>query len=212
MAKYFTYFPKTYYKPIDEGTNLDVVTNIMTRFRIQENLKENAAVYYTYDISDGDTPEILAAKLYDSPEKHWMILFMNDIVDPQYDWPLSFGQLTKYIDEKYKPSANSTVDGTGVTWAKSNIHSYYKKIETVYQNNTKEEVIRIDQQTYANTASSSTPITLADGSGITKNVSRFSKTYYEYESDENEKKRRIKILKPELVYELDNEFRRIVNE
>jgi len=212
MAKYFTYFPKTYYKPIDEGTNLDVVTNIMTRFRIQENLKENAAVYYTYDISDGDTPEILAAKLYDSPEKHWMILFMNDIVDPQYDWPLSFGQLTSYIDEKYKPSANSTVDGSGVTWAKSNIHSYYKKIETVYQNNTKEEVIRIDQQTYANTASSSTPITLADGSGITKNISRFSKTYYEYESDENEKKRRIKILKPELVYELDNEFRRIVNE
>ena len=212
MAKYFTYFPKTYYKPIDEGTNLDVITNIMTRFRIQENLKENAAVYYTYDISDGDTPEILAAKLYDSPEKHWMILFMNDIVDPQYDWPLSFGQLTSYIDEKYKPSANSTVDGSGVTWAKSNIHSYYKKIETVYQNNTKEEVIRIDQQTYANTASSSTPITLADGSGITKNISRFSKTYYEYESDENEKKRRIKILKPELVYELDNEFRRIVNE
>jgi len=212
MAKYFTYFPQTYYKPIDEGSNLDIVTNIMTRFRIQENLKENSAVYYKYDVSDGDTPEILAAKLYDSPEKHWIILFMNDIIDPQYDWPLSFLELTNFIDSKYKPSANSSIDGAGVNWAKSNIHSYYKKTETIYQNNTKEEIVRIDSGTYANTASSTTVVNLFDGTSITKNVYAYSKTYYEYESDENEKKRQIKILKPELVYELDNEFRRIVNE
>jgi len=212
MAKYFNFFPKTFYAPNDEMESLDVLTNITTRFSFEQKFKDNSSVYYKYDIRDGDTPEILASKLYDSSEKHWVILLMNDIVDPLYDWPLSQSNIIKFIDSKYSSSAN--VGQTGLDWASSHIHSYYKiETQTVtstgYQEITKYE---IDSNAYSVLSSSSTSYTLKDGNQITIDVSKESKTYYEYEIDENESKRTIKVLKPELVPAVEKEFKRVLND
>ena len=51
---------------------------------------------------------------------------------------------------------------------------------------------------------------LEDGSFIDITVSKETKTYYDYEIEENEKKRVIKILKPEFVPTVDQEFRRVI--
>jgi hypothetical protein len=42
-------------------------------------------------------------------------------------------------------------------------------------------------------------------------VSKETKTYYDFEIEDNEKKRRIKILKPEFVFAVDQEFRRVIS-
>jgi len=125
MANYFSKFPKIYHS-FDDYKTAEIITNILTRFSLEEKIKENTSVYYEYDIREGDTPEIIASKIYNSPERHWIVLMLNDMIDPIFDWPMQYETLNKYIDAKYMASANSNVSGAGLTWARSNIHSYYR--------------------------------------------------------------------------------------
>ena len=135
MAKYFNYFPKTVYTL--NSLDVETVTNITSRFGFEQAFKNNSAVYYEYDVQDSDTPEIIANKFYGSSERHWAVLMINDIVDPQFDWPLDQRTIISYMNEKY--SANASVGQSGVNWAQANIHSYYK-IETRTTNSTGAEL------------------------------------------------------------------------
>jgi hypothetical protein len=210
MSKYFSFFPQTFYKPTNEGTSLDAVTNIMTRFKMQEGFKTNSSVYYKYKIEDGETPEILAQKVYGDVERHWIILLFNNIVDPQYDWPLNTITLNNFINNKYSANANTTTGETGTMWARSNIHSYYKEITTTYNNKSDTITIQLDSGTYANTVSETSYVTLTTGEQIEKRVTKLSKSYYEYEDEQNENKREIKLLKPEFAFDLIQEFRTVI--
>ena len=207
MAKYFNYFPKTVYTL--NSLDVETVTNITSRFGFEQSFKDNSAVYYEYDIQDGDTPEIIASKFYDSPERHWAVLMINNIVDPQFDWPLDQRTIISYINEKY--SANASVGQSGTTWAQANIHSYYK-VETRISNSTEAELqtkLQIDANTYANVAATTTNLTLDDGNSITITTTKETKSYYDYEIEENEAKRTIKLLKPEFVSSIEEELRNV---
>ena len=208
MSKYFNFFPKVLYTA-DSNTG-DVVNNIISRFNFEEKFKNNTAVCYEYDIQDSDTPEIIASKIYKDPEKHWIVLLFNDIVDPQFDWPMDYRTLISFINNKYSASAN--VGQSGSSWAQSHTHAYYK-IETrttIRTNTITVNKIEVDANTYANVASSSSNVTLADGYVITIATSKESQSYYDYEIELNEAKRKIKLLKPELVNSVEEEFRRVI--
>jgi hypothetical protein len=210
MAKYFKHVPKVYYTPNSEMESLDVLTNITTRFSFEQEFKKNSSIYYEYSVEDGETPEIVAAKIYGSSEKHWIIMNLNDIVDPMYDWPLTQRNVIKYIEAKY--SANAAAGQTGYEWAVQTTHSYYR-IETQTEPVSGISTIikkEIDSATYANVASSTTTYTLPDSNTITIDIGKEFKTYYEYEVEANDDKRSIKILKPELVDVVEKEFKRVI--
>ena len=208
MSKYFNYFPQTLYTSDD--VNLGSFTNLISRFSFEKSFKDSTAVSYEYDIQDSDTPEIIADKFYDDSERHWIVLMFNDITDPQFDWPMDYKTLISFIDEKYKASAN--VGQSGSNWAKSNTHSYYKKETrtTISTNTITVNKIEVDANTYANVASSSSTVTLADGYVITIAVSKETQSYYDYEMELNESKRKIKLLKPEFVPAIEEEFRTVI--
>jgi len=206
MSKYFNYFPKTVYS-LDDTNNVDVVTSIVSRFAFESSFRDNTAVYYEYNVQDSDTPEIIANKFYGDSEKHWVVLMLNQIIDPQFDWPLDQRTIISYINEKY--SANASVGQSGVSWAQANIHSYYK-VETRTTNSTNTDLqtkIQVDANTYANVAATTTNLTLEDGNSITIKVSKETKSYYDYEVEQNETKRTIKLLKPEFVSPIEDELR-----
>ena len=208
MSKYFNFFPKTLYTT--DTKNADVVNNITSRFNFEETFKNNTAVCYEYDIQDSDTPEIIASKFYGDSERHWIILLFNDILDPQFDWPMDYRTLISFIDEKY--SANANVNQSGSSWAESHTKAYYK-IETrttISTNTITVNKIEVDANTYANVTSSSSNVTLADGYIITIAVSKDTQSYYDYEMELNESKRSIKLLKPEFVGNIESEFRRVI--
>lgn len=203
MAKYFNYFPKTYYT-LSNNNSLDIVTNIITRFSFEESLKNNTFVYYEYEIQEGDTPEIIAHKYYGHVERHWIVLLFNNIIDPEYDWPLTSHNLNKFIDKKYESQG-------GLSWAmnSNNIHSYYK-ISTRTSNEygtSLIEKIQITPGEYANTGIVSNNYVLDDGTSVTETISTETKTYYQYETEINEKKRKIKLLKSEFVNKIEKEFK-----
>lgn len=102
MSKFFDLFPKIQYDIQGRRfTNLQLTTNIFFRMRFLKNVLGNISSYYEYIIQEGDTPEILADKIYGDPEAHWIILLANDIIDPQYDWPLIYREFNNYIINKY---------------------------------------------------------------------------------------------------------------
>lgn len=211
MAKYFNYFPRTFYSPTSENRNLDVVTNIISRFSFESGFKENLSIYYEYDIQDSDTPEIIASKIYNSPERHWVVLLLNDIIDPQYDWPLDYRTLIRFIDNKYTVNANTSAGETGLEWAQSNIKSYFKvKTKTDLISNTVEmRRLEIDANTYANVSETTTSYTLQNGSSVSVAITKETLSYYNYELEENENKRTIKILRPEVVNFVEGELKRV---
>ena len=215
MAKYFNYFPKTFYSSNNASTGLDSVTNIIARFGFEQSLKNNSSAFYKYQIQESDTPEIIAYKYYGSAEKHWIVLLFNDIIDPQFDWPLTYDTLIDFVDAKYTANgaANTTVQ-SGLAWAMStnNVQAYYKIVtKTDIDNVTLIEKIQVDANTYANVATSSTTITLQSGDVITQAVTKEKKTYYDYEMEENESKREITLIKNNFIPQIEKEFKRIIN-
>ncbi len=216
MSKFFNYYPKTFYTSNNNSTGIDTVTNIIARFGFEKKLKENSSAFYKYTIKDSDTPEIIAAKFYDHSERHWIVLLFNDIIDPQYDWPLQSDTLIDYINTKYSTveyanTANTLV--TGLSWAQniSHVQAYYKIITRTSADGTDiVEKITVDANTYANIAATSISYTLNNASSITQTVSKTTQTYYDYELELNEAKREIKLLKGDFVSEVEKEFKRVI--
>jgi hypothetical protein len=218
MARYFNYFPTVFYTNSDTSSGLDTVTNIIARFSFESELKNNTIIFYPYDIQDGDSPETIANKYYGSPEKHWLVLMFNNIIDPQYDWPLDQRTLITYINSKYSANGNSeSPSQTGIQWAQdaTNVKAYYKKITRLSSSPTKNQIvekIQIDSNTYANVSTTTTVYTLQNGSRTTETISKEYQTYYDYEVELNESKRQIKLLKPEYVTEggIMNELKKVL--
>jgi hypothetical protein len=140
----------------------------------------------------------------------------NDIIDPQYDWPLQYSTFINFVDKKYTAngSANTTVQ-TGLAWAMSvnNVQAYYKIVtRTNIDKESIVETIQVNASTYANVVTPAIPatITLQSGDVITQTVTKTKKTYYDYEMELNETKRDIVLLKPDFVPQVEKEFKKVI--
>lgn len=211
MANYFTFFPKTVYD-LGSTNSIDTITNLTTNFSFSDEMLNNSVLYYEYTVPDGETPEIIAHKFYGSVEKHWIVLKMNKIVDVKSEWPLDSTSFVNVIESKYANNGIS-LGQTGYEWAQSQTHSYYM-IETRTFIDTGQktvDTIQIDAQVYANVMPSTATYTLPDNNVLNVTVQKKTKSFYEYETEQNEKNRVIKIMKPDYVATIQEEFVRVMN-
>lgn len=100
---YFNQFPKIFYDfPQDvTSTQLQILTDITTNVRIRKEVLENITIYDEYDIQEGETPEIIAEKIYGDPELHWIIMLANQRYDYLADFPMTSHELDEYCIEIY---------------------------------------------------------------------------------------------------------------
>jgi|SRR5579859_2680604 len=206
MAKpYFANFQRAMYTFSEGGfPTYDLVTNIMERVVVLDSVKNNSLDYYTYDVKDSDLPEIIADKIYGDPGHHWVVLLSNQIINPFYDWVLNYDNFITFVTEKYDTLAN----------AQSGIHNYQLTIQRNDSGtgNTTTTTYQIDPGTYANTPASNTSfINMPDGTTVTIIVTKQAITNYNYEMEANEDKRQIKIIRPELISQMDNELSNLLS-
>lgn len=97
---YFRNFTKGMYDIKGDG-NKKLVTDLMTRVKVREKILNEAMLYDTYDVPNGEKPEDTAFKHFGSAQYHWVILLTNDITDRFYGWPLSEQDFETYINDKY---------------------------------------------------------------------------------------------------------------
>ena len=177
MAFYFKTFPKVSYDLRKNGKPQDI-TNLMVRYKLSAALKAQAMNYYTYTIEDGQRPDNVAFDLYNIGSYSWILLLINSMHDPNYDWPISQRNFNKFIKTKYG----------SLSLAQATVHEYRKVVnehsvlfdQTIIPKRT----LVVDETTY-NTLS-------ASGREISYK--------YDYEDELNESRRNILYLpKPGLA-------------
>jgi hypothetical protein len=192
--KYFETLPKVV--TTDNNSNSILLTNLLARASVVSNLWTNPLLYYSYDLQDGDTPEIVAHKYYGDMYRYWIVLTSNQLLDPQWDWPMSGSVLNSYLINKY---GESNIYG--------DIH-HYEQILTQVDNNSGVTTILnniIGENEYNNLLTDTTSYTLPTGT-VTVTVSKRAVTVYEYELELNESKRTIKLLNKSYVNQFESEF------
>ena len=97
---YFENFPLIVYDSVGDG-NFKIVTNLLKRVALRTKVRTNTLLFDTYDVREGETPEMIADKLYDDSQLHWVVLFVNNITDRYHQWPMNFGQFNAFIVDKY---------------------------------------------------------------------------------------------------------------
>ena len=97
---YFANFPLIPYDSVGDG-NYKLVTNLMKRVALRSKVRTNTLLYDTYDVKEGETPEMIADKLYGDPNLHWIIMYVNGITDRYHQWPLSTPQFLAFLNDKY---------------------------------------------------------------------------------------------------------------
>jgi hypothetical protein len=100
---YFSKFPVVFYSFNIGGKEvLKPVKDITNNVRLRTAILENITLFDEYDIKDGETPEIVAAKIYDNSQYHWVIMLCNQRYDYVNDFPRSTRSLEEYVNEKYE--------------------------------------------------------------------------------------------------------------
>ena len=234
MSKYFDYFPKIAYDISKSNySTYQNPTNIFFRVAVIKEALENISSYYLYSIKESDKPETLADQVYGSPEAHWIILMANDIHDPLYDWPLKYDDFNKHIADKYRITAGGSnlTDSQVIAWAQNttpnsnSIHHYEKVIDRTDVSTETTTTFRyvIDYTMRSNTAPSGvvydyyTSLSNAgdystystNGVTVREKIYRSFVTVYDYEMQQNENKRNIKIIKPDYYGRIAGELQNL---
>ena len=191
MSNYFHAFPTLPYDT--DGTmpnKYQTVRNIMNRTKIKNTVKDDLAAYYPYIIKEGERPDILSYNYYGTIAYAYLILLFNDIIDPQFDWPLNSIDFENYMISKY---------GTIAT-AKEETKFYYQIIraevpKTEIRERQEEVKIIIDETSYN---------ALAE-------ASRKKISSYDYEVQLNDNKRYIRVISKELIADVDSQYKQAMS-
>jgi len=97
---YFSQFPTIYYDAVG-NSDPKVVTHLLKRVALHSKASESVALFDTYDVRNGETPEMIAHKYYDDAEYHWVILLVNNITDRYHQWPMNTRQFLAHLAERY---------------------------------------------------------------------------------------------------------------
>lgn len=197
---YFQSLPKLIRK--DKGGHFLIMTNLLARASVKPSLFNNSALFYTYDIQDGDTPEIIAYKYYGDVYRYWIVLFANQILDPQWQWPMSAKTFDRYIVEKYP---NTDVYGT--------VYEYTKTITTtdLTTNIQTTNTVVISQQEFQQFQAITKTFTLPSGAQVAVSEVANTVSIYEWEVQQNEKNRSIKILNSSYMTEVEQQLKSLMS-
>ena len=188
MANYFRNLPKIKYDINGAEPNKYLnVTNIMKRISFKPSVIEDITDYYPYRVKDGERPDIISHQKYGTVAYAYLIMLINDIQDPLFDWPLSSQQFEKYLINKY----GSVSSSMGTT------KYYYQIIRAeVARTGTSERIpavkFIVDQTTYD---------ALDTGD-------RTTQTQYEWEDELNDNKRDIKLIQASFIQDIDYAVKR----
>lgn len=89
-------------------TGMDITRRTGVPFQVRNDWNS----HLMYEVREGETPEMLADRVYDDSGLYWVILMFNEIHDVEDEWPLDHHSFDRMIDRKY-----GSVD-------RNNIHHY----------------------------------------------------------------------------------------
>ena len=189
MSEFFSNYPRIAYDI--SGTNstvpkYTVAVNLMIRNKLRDAVADDVTEFYPYIVPEGMRPDVLSYKYYGDTIYTWAIFLVNNIVDPYWEWPLSYKDFREYMTNKYG----------SIPTAQSTIHHYeYIARARAEATGTSDPVpayrLEIDYQTYTET-------------DVLEREIIYS---YGYEDDLNESKREIQMIDAAYIQTVQDEAR-----
>ena len=186
---YFRELPNVRYQSFltDKQSSQDyiLVKNIFRRAKIRDDLQNVFTLFNKYEIEDGMRPDLIAREVYGSTEYDWIVITTSGITNIRDEWPLSSKELYDYCDRVYGTSIND-------------VH-HYMTTEVKDSNGRLilEKGLEVDSD-----------FSIPDPDnygGILRPVTAISN--FEYETDLNNKKSLIYILKPQYLQQALKDMR-----
>ena len=169
------------------------VKNLFKRAKLRTDIDQSVTAFDYYLIQDNERPDIIAERIYDSPELDWVILVTNNITSIRNQWPLSNNELYNYCLEKYGSNENMMATK----------HFETQEVKDQYGRILLEERLIVDENfTFTYTKDSNTSETIKPAQSV---------SYFTYEQRLNEDKRKIRVLKPSLLPAFITDFRNIMS-
>jgi len=182
------------------------IKNLFRMYKLSDNAKRHAVQFYKYNIPEGSTPEMVAMDIYNSPNFHWVILMINEVVDVYEGWPKDRDVLEKFTEEKYsldnidESSQQPFLDG----------HHHYETLERKdsYGNIIMRAGLQVDDYWTQEVTISSSPTVLQT---LTVDTDCVSVTNFHHEERLNDAKREIELLKPSYLPQFVKDFEAITS-
>lgn len=105
---FFRNFPLTEYQFGDE-TSFAIFQNITSYIDLIDQISDDTTFYETYTIIDGERPDTLSYKLYETINYYWTFFLLNEKIRKQ-GWPLTIQQLYTLSREYYPNTTLLTTD------------------------------------------------------------------------------------------------------
>ncbi len=195
MSDYFKKLPNfEYVSRLPNAKIGDYVTvkNLFKKGALEEDILNNLAFHTKYKIKGNDRPDNVAYDFYGNSNLDWLVLLCNNIINIQTEWPLLQNDFDRFLLDKYG------------SYDKLNETHHY---ETQEVKNSKDVIIVPKGLQCASDYS----VTYYDYNSD-KEVIVLSKdcttavTNYEYESEIEDNKRNIFLLKPRYISVIRNDL------
>jgi len=189
MSEFFSNYPRIAYDISGSNSTVPdytVAVNLMIRNKLRDAVENDVTIYYPYTVPEGMRPDVLSYQYYGDTIYTWTIYLVNNILDPYWEWPLSYKDFRGYVSSKYG----------SVETSQSQIHHYeYIVRARAEKTGTSDPVpaykLEIDYQTYTETAVDEREIIYS----------------YGYEDDLNESKREIQMIDAAYIQTVQDEAR-----
>ena len=189
---YFRELPSILYQsPLStrSGSNEYVeVKNLFRRVKLRDDLKDSITYLTNYYVRDGFRPDQVAEDLYGSSNLDWVVLHTAGIVNVRDEWPLTSKEIYDYSLNKYGNDLNQIRYYVTTEVKDSTGNIYLPKGKVV------DSGFTIPDPTSSTT-------TLNPVGGVTN---------YEHESNLNEDKRNLTVLRPSYLELFLSDMRRIM--
>lgn len=195
---YFSFIPNIEYdkKPIQypfSESDFVVAKNFFRRYQVNPDVFSYAVYFKKYAIEEGERLDTIAEKAYGNPFFDWVVALTNNMINPLFDLPLSQNDLRKSLESSYD-DPYSTI-------------KHYETYEI--KNNNGVTILKsgliVDETFYSSPFKywNGTSVENISGSTVSRPV-----TIFEYEEQQNEKKREIYLLKPIYLDAFLSDFRK----
>ena len=180
---YFRQLPELDYPSLanDRSSAYDyqIVKNLFKRAVLREDIINDVTYFTKYEVKGDERADTIASNFYNDAGLDWVILTTNNIVHVRDEWPMGANDFLTYINQKYTAAELS------------NVHHYETLlILDAFGNMIQPEGLFVD---------SNHSVTFLDN-GVSTTLSRIKEvTFLQHETDLNDKKRQINILKSSYV-------------
>ena len=134
---FFKQFPTQSYDFNRDGI-IQQVVDIYRSVRVEGSSIDNPSLYLNYSIKDGERPDIVSQRLYNTPEYYWTFFVINEMLhDGMRAWPMSRSVMEDYLAEEYSGVVITTNPVTvtntdlGITTFRDSLAGRFRLNETI---------------------------------------------------------------------------------